>query len=142
MKTLLTLIMLSCLTASAQFRYNLYTFSIATNASIASNAITTINSAVDVGSGTEATVQVAFKQHLPIHSSTNDIVTVWQSSLDGTRFTNEFTFALKAQATTNEVWDRTNFAVKLPWLRLVNITNTTGAIVTNYSVKVGQKIGL
>lgn len=143
---IIILLLLTCLTASAQYRFNIYRYSIATNASIASNAVSTVGTSVDVGSGTEATIQIAFKQTNGTNAvptdATNNLVSVWDTSLDGTRFTNRFSFTLKAQATTNEVWGTTNFTTEWPWLRLVNITNTTGAIVTNYSVTVGNKIGL
>jgi hypothetical protein len=90
-------------------------------------------------------IQVAFKlstNGFPANA-TNGLVTVWDSSLDGTRFTNRFTFTVYGNNTTTvESWAHTNFAVEVPWLRFVNATNLVGATVTNYSVTVGNKIGL
>lgn len=139
------LILLACLTASAQYRFNLYTATIATNASIATNAVATYGQSFDVGAGTEATIQVAFKLNSTNVSATatNAWVTVWDTSMDGTRFTNRFTFSVYGNGTTNtEAWGTTNFTVEWPWLRFVNATNLVGETVTNPSVKVGNKIGL
>jgi len=145
MKTIIALLMFAALTAQAQYRFNIYRFTVATNASIATNAVATIGSSVDVGSGTEAIIQVAFKLNtngMPANA-TNGLVTVWDSSLDGSRFTNRFTSTVYGNNTTNnEAWATTNILTEVPWLRLVNITNTVGATVTNYSITVGNRIGL
>lgn len=145
MKTLISIILFCAFSASAQYRFNVYRYSIATNATIATNVVATIGTAVDVGSGSEAVIQVAFKQStngFPANA-TNALVTVWDWSLDGTRFTNRFTFSVYGNNTTNiEAWATTNILTEMPWLRFVNATNLTGATVTNYSVTVGNRIGL
>ena len=133
-------------TASAQYRFNQYVVGVATNAFIGTNSYTNYNVAYDVGSGTEATIQVAFKMATNDYPqfATNDVITTWASSMDGVRFTNYFQFALKstATATNTEVWGLTNFVVELPWLKFVGITNLNQARLTNYSIRICNKVGL
>jgi hypothetical protein len=119
---------------------------VATNAYIATNSYTDYNVAYDVGAGSTACIQLAFKMatnDYP-HYATNDVITTWQSSLDGTRFTNQFQFKLTstATATNTEVWGLTNFTVTYPWLKFVSISNLNQARLTNYSIKIGNKIGI
>lgn len=148
MKTLISILAFAFLAfaTSAQYRFNQYQTTIATNASYSTNSVTTFNQSFDVGAGTEAWIQIAFKLNNGTNaipsSATNDFVTVWDTSLDGSRFTNRFTFALKGNASTNEAWGLTNFPVSLPWLRLVNATNTVGATLTNISIRVANQVGL
>jgi hypothetical protein len=147
MKTLISIILLCALSAQAQYRFNIYTAGVATNAYIGTNSYsTTYATSFDVGAGTEAIIQLSFKMatnDYP-HFATNDVITTWQTSLDGTRFTNQFQFKLTstATATNTEVWGMTNFAVELPWLRLVSVSNLNQARLTNYSIRVGNKVGL
>jgi hypothetical protein len=138
--------MLIALNASAQYRFNQYTVTVATNAYIATNSYTSYNVAYDVGAGSTACIQLAFKMatnDYP-HFATNDVITTWQSSLDGTRFTNQFQFKLTstATATNTEVWGLTNFTVTYPWLKFVSISNLNQARLTNHSIKIGNKIGI
>jgi hypothetical protein len=141
------LLLCACLTAPAQSKWNNYTAGVATNAYVGTNSYsTTYSTTFDVSAGSTASIQLAFKMatnDYP-HFATNEVVTVWQSSMDGTRFTNQFTYALMstATATNTEVWGITNFAVTYPWLKFVGLTNLNSARLTNYSVRVGDKIGL
>ena len=140
------ILFLSMACASAQYRFNQYTATVATNAYIATNSYTAYNVAYDVGAGSTACIQLAFKMatnDYP-HFATNDVITTWQSSLDGTRFTNQFQFKLTstATATNTEVWGLTNFTVTYPWLKFVSISNLNQARLTNYSIKIGNKIGI
>jgi hypothetical protein len=140
------ILFLSMACASAQYRYTLYSSTVATNAYISTNSYTTYNTTFAVSAGSAVQIQLAFKMatnDYP-HWATNDIITTWQSSMDGTRFTNQFQFKLTstATATNTEVWGLTNFTVTYPWLRFINITNFNQARLTNYSVTVGQKIGI
>jgi hypothetical protein len=140
------ILFLSMACASAQYRYTLYSGTIATNAYIATNSYTTYNTTFAVSAGSSVQLQLVFKMatnDYP-HYATNDIITTWQSSMDGTRFTNQFQFKLTstATATNTEVWGLTNFTVTYPWLRFVNITNLNQSRLTNHSVSVGQKIGI
>jgi len=147
MKTLISIIILCALSASAQYRFNSYTAGVATNAYIGTNSYsTTYSTAFDVGAGSTACIQLAFKMatnDYP-HFATNDVITTWQSSMDGTRFTNQFQFTIKsnASATNTEVWGLTNFNVTYPWLKLMSVSNLNQARLTNYSVRVGNKIGI
>ena len=143
---IISMLMLIALNASAQYRFNQYTATVATNAYIATNSYTDYNVAYDVGAGSTACIQLAFKMatnDYP-HFATNDVITTWQSSLDGTRFTNQFQFKLTstATATNTEVWGLTNFTVTYPWLKFVSISNLNQARLTNYSIKIGNKIGI
>jgi hypothetical protein len=144
---IIILLLLTCLTASAQYRFNLYTVSLATNAFVGTNSFSSSGTqAFDVGAGSTASIQLAFKMatnDYP-HFATNEVVTVWETSMDGTRFANRFFFNLTstATATNAEVWGRTNFPVTYPWLKYVGVTNLNQARMTNYSIKVGNKIGL
>ena len=143
---IILILMLIALNASAQYRFNQYTATVATNAYIATNSSTTYNVAYDVGAGSTACIQLAFKMSTNDypHFATNDVITTWQSSLDGTRFTNQFQFKLTstATATNTEVWGLTNFTVTYPWLKFVSISNLNQARLTNYSIKIGNKIGI
>ena len=143
MKKLITTITLALLTftASAQYRFVIYPATIATNAAIAPSNYATINQTFDVASAPSAILQLAFKLTALTNSTpaTNSIVTVWEQSLDGTRFTNRFSFSIYANNSTNEVWDFTNSATSLPWLKLLWITNNTSATLTNHSVKIGKR---
>ena len=143
---IISILMLIALNASAQYRFNQYTVTVATNAYIATNSYTSYNVAYDVGAGSTACIQLAFKMatnDYP-HFATNDVITTWQSSLDGTRFTNQFQFKLTstATATNTEVWGLTNFTVTYPWLKFVSISNLNQARLTNHSIKIGNKIGI
>jgi hypothetical protein len=140
------ILFLSMACASAQYRYTLYSSTVATNAYIPTNSYTTYNTAFAVAAGSAVQIQLAFKiatNDYP-HWATNDIITTWQSSMDGSRYTNQFQFTLKstATATNTEVWGLTNFAVTYPWLKLISISNMNQARLTNHSVKVGQKTGI
>jgi hypothetical protein len=144
MKTIIAIIITAAamLTASAQYRFTIYSASVATNASIASSNHSTINQSFDVASATNAIIQLHFKLANLTNATpaTNSIVTVWDASLDGSRFTNQFTYTLFGNNTTNtETWDYTNSALTLPWLRLRYITNNTSGTLTNYGVKVGKR---
>lgn len=146
MKTLISILLICALSASAQYRYTLYSSSIATNDYIATNSYTTYNTAFAVSAGSSAQIQLAFKMatnDYP-HFATNDIITTWQSSMDGSRYTNQFQFTLKstATATNTEVWGLTNFSVTYPWLKLISISNLNQSRLTNHSIKVGQKTGI
>lgn len=147
MKTLISIIILCALSAQAQYRFNIYTAGVATNANIGTNSYsTTYSTAFDVGAGSTACIQLSFKMatnDYP-HFATNDVITTWQSSLDGTRYTNQFQFKLTstATATNTEVWGLTNFTVTYPWLKFVSISNLNQARLTNYSIKVGNKVGI
>ena len=141
MKIILALL-LTALTASAQYRFTIYSATIATNAAITSSNSAVYNQAFDVGSSTAAVIQVAFKNTVLTNATpaTNSIISVWEESLDGSRYTNQFTFTLYGNNTTNtESWAYTNSAVTLPWLRLVALTNNTSARITNITVKVGKR---
>jgi len=141
------ILFLSMACASAQYRFNSYTAGVATNAYIGTNSYsTTYSTAFDVGAGSTACIQLAFKMatnDYP-HFATNDVITTWQSSMDGTRFTNQFQFTIKsnASATNTEVWGLTNFNVTYPWLKLMSVSNLNQARLPNYSVRVGNKIGI
>lgn len=144
---LLTLMAFCVIGANAQYRFNQYTASIATNSFVGTNSYSTTGSqSFDVGSGSTAWIQLSFKMATNDYPqfATNDIVTVWQSSLDGTRFTNQFLFKIQSTvtATNTEVWGMTNFAVTLPWLKFVGLTNLNQARLTNYSIRVANKVGL
>jgi hypothetical protein len=142
-----SLFLLLCITSQAQYRFNNYTAGFATNAYVGTNTYsTTYATAFDVGAGSTACIQVAFKiatNDYPQYA-TNDVITTWQSSMDGSRYTNQFQFTLKASAaaTNTEIWAVTNFAVTYPWLKFVSITNLNQAKLTNISVRVGNKIGI
>lgn len=118
----------------------------ATNDYIATNSYTTYNAAFAVAAGSSVQIQLAFKMATNDYPrfATNDIITTWQSSMDGSRYTNQFQFNLKstATATNTEVWGLTNFSVTYPWLKLISISNLNQARLTNHSIKVGQKTGI
>lgn len=129
---------------NAQYRFPVYSATIATNASITASNYATLNQAFDVSGSSSATIQLVFKlTDTNATPATNTVITTWQTSLDGSHYTNQFQYVVYGNNTTNtEAWGLTNFTVTLPWLKLVTISNTTSAVVTNHSVKVGRNIGI
>lgn len=146
MKKLLTALMLfAACTASAQYRYNLYT--LATNTIPATYSSNYAISAA-VGTSTRADIQIAFtllsSNHPTAMSATcsNPVTATFDTSIDGSKFTNAFSFSLNAQSNA-PVWHATNIMVtNAAWLRLLSVTNANYAVVTNFTVKVGVKAGL
>ncbi len=141
------LFVLSVLSSSAQYRYNLYTaHSGGTNSYVpAFSNSTSIDLSMDVGQGNYAQILVYYSlistntNAVPA-SCTNLVTTLWDASMDGSHFTNEWLFSVRS--TTNGNWGMTNIAVTYPYLRYRRMTNDNAAHLTNFMVRVGQKIGL
>lgn len=146
MKTILAILFsFAAFTASAQYRYNLY--SLATNA-IDATSISNYTLSASVAASTRADIQLAFtlisSNHPTAMSATcsNPVTALFDFSIDGTRFTNQLSVTLNAQSNAT-VWHLTNVMVtNAAWIRLVSITNANHAKLTNLTVKVGSKTGL
>jgi hypothetical protein len=149
MKTVFAfLILAATFTAQAQFRYARYALpSTNTSTTIQTNTLATYNSAADVGTSSRADIMLRFKltgvgTNAIVANSTNEVTARFDKSIDGTYYTNAFTFTVFAN-TNLTVWNITNISVTdAAYLRLVSITNGNAARVTNLSVTVGIKQGI
>jgi hypothetical protein len=149
MKTKLCLLfcLLLTLPCAAQWRFNRYTPSASTNAFIgAYSNQAAVNASMDVAAGNNVLIQFYFSlcstNTGPIlTTATNYVTTFWDVSFDGQRWTNEFAWGVRAK-TNGEAWDMTNIPVTYPWLRYKYMSNANPAAVTNFSIRVGQKVGL
>lgn len=147
--SLLTIAVLSALSASAQYRYNLYTAAgTGTNSTIGTNAGVTFDTTMDVASSSKVSVQFVFKltssttNALPA-GCTNPVVLRFDYGIDGTYWTNRFSWTNYANSNNVVIGLLTNLDVTpWAWFRLVDGSNYNNGIVTNYSVKVGGKVGL
>lgn len=146
MKTIFVLL-LSSLSCFAQYRYSTYTIPATTNTVIASNAMTTFNTACDVAGSTRAYIRLSYKltsQTTNAMSATcsNAVTALFETSGDGTYYTNQFSLTVNAK-TNLVVWGYTNISIAdAAWIRLVSITNANHAKVTNHQVFIGAKQGL
>lgn len=148
MKTLIAIILLIACTAQAQYRYSLYTAAgVTTNATISTNTLETFNASVDVGASSRADIQIVFRltsvdTNAMSAACSNLVTATFDSGIDGTYWTNSFSFSVAGRS--NEVaLGFTNIDVsQMSWLRLLSVTNANQCVVTNYSVKIGRKIGL
>lgn len=146
MKLILAILLVAC-SAHAQYRFNRYTASASTNAFVgAYSNQPSVNSSMEVAAGNY--VQLFFYFSLcstntgPIlTTATNPVTTYWDASFDGERYTNEFTWSVNAK-TNGEAWGLTNIPITYPHLRFKYMSNGNPAAVTNWGIKVGQKIGL
>lgn len=148
MKTLITLILLAACTAQAQYRYSLYTAAgTTTNATIGTNTLETFGSSVDVGASSRADIQIVFRltsvdTNAMSAVCSNLVTATFDSGIDGTYWTNQFTFSVAGRSNAVALGFTNIDVSQIAWLRLVSITNANEGIVTNYSVKIGRKIGL
>jgi hypothetical protein len=143
MRGIILALALSLLSASAQYRYPVVTLTTASN-TVAANGSSTINSAADVGATTRADILFYFSLTTNnVAGLTNPVVAQFDTSIDGSKYTNAFSISLRANS-NNVVWMQTNvWVTNASWLRFVGITTNENALpVTNYVVKVGQKTGL
>ncbi len=146
MKLILAILLVAC-SAQAQYRFNRYTASASTNSFVgAYSNQAAVNLPMEVAAGNNA--QLLFYFTLcstnvgPIlTTATNPVVTYWDVSFDGSHFTNQFTWSVNAK-TNGEAWDMTNLPVTYPYLRYRYMSNGNPAAVTNWGIKVGQKVGL
>jgi hypothetical protein len=147
MKTLL-LLLLTASTCLAQYRYYPTTvLSSGTNGYLAANSSTNVSAAYGIGASTKLDMLLAFSlistntNAMPV-SCTNSVVTVWETSADGSYYTNRFTFSVDA-VTNLTRWNQTNIDVsQAAWIKFVGLTNNNAAHLTNYKVFIGYKTGL
>ena len=148
MKTLIAIILLIACTAHAQYRYGIYTAAgVATNDIVNTNTLTVFNTTVDVGASSRADIQLVFRltsyDTNAMSSTCSNLVTAtFDSGIDGTYFTNQFTFSVAGRSNAVALGFTNIDVSQIAWLRLVSITNANLAVVTNYSLKIGRKIGL
>ena len=128
--------------AVAQYRYPLVTLTTASN-TVAANTLTTINSAADVGATTRADILFYYSLTTnDVAGLTNPVTASFDTSIDGTKYTNAFSITLAANSNT-VVWMQTNvFVTNAAWLRFTTITNGNAKPLTNYVVRIGTKTGL
>jgi hypothetical protein len=125
----------------AQFRYTLTEVgATGTNAVLSANSQSNYLSAVDVGNTTRIDLLAHFK--VLGTNTTSNVVFKLDFGVDGTRYTNEFTWTVAALG-TNEAWGITNLLVtNYAWARLNSVTNANPGKLTNYNFYIGKKNGL
>lgn len=138
---ILLLILLPC--AHAQYRYNTSTLATtSTNSVLLANTNITYNAAFAVAAGNTVDVQIAGTVTTNAAGGTNLITGTFQKSMDGSRWSSFFSFSIRS-TTNSEAWDRTNVNVAADaFIRLTTVTNGNAFSITNFTVKVGQKVGL
>lgn len=148
MKTIILILLLTACSAQAQYRYGVYTAAgTTTNATINTNTLETFNTSVDVGASSRADIQLVFRltstdTNAMSATCSNLVTATFDSGIDGTYFTNQFTFSVAGQSNAVALGFTNIDVSQMAWLRLVSITNANLGIVTNYSLKIGRKIGL
>lgn len=138
---LLLLLLLSLSPAQAQYRYSLAEIgATGTNATLAANAQTNYQSALDVGNTKSIDLLVHFK--VLGTNTTSNVVFRLDFGVDGSRYTNGFIWTVPANG-TNEAWALTNLSVaNYAWARLGPSTNGNPGPLTNYNFYIGKKTGL
>jgi hypothetical protein len=141
MKYILAFI-LCAFSASAQYRYALVTLTTASN-TVAANTQTTINSAADVGASSRADILFYFSLTTNnVAGLTNPVTANFETSIDGSKYTNAFSITLAANSNNVVVMQTNVWVTNAAWLRFSTITNGNTKPLTNYVIKVGNKIGL
>lgn len=146
MKIIIALL-LTALTCSAQYRYNVSRAgSTGTNSIIAATTQTTYNSGVDVGASTVADIQYRFRL---LSGTETNIVRLWfDRSMDAGAGTNSPIYFGTEYFTnwangTNWVTNRWQTSVSnAAILRFVAATNGNSVSVTNDTLYIGRKVGL
>ena len=133
---------LCAFSASAQYRYALVTLTTASN-TVAANTQTTINSAADVGASSRADILFYFSLTTNnVAGLTNPVTANFETSIDGSKYTNAFSITLAANSNNVVVMQTNVWVTNAAWLRFSTITNGNTKPLTNYVIKVGNKIGL
>jgi hypothetical protein len=141
MKYILAFMLCAC-SASAQYRYALVTLTTASN-TVAANTQTTINSAADVGASSRADILFYFSLTTNnVAGLTNPVTANFETSIDGSKYTNAFSITLAANSNNVVVMQTNVWVTNAAWLRFSTITNGNTKPLTNYVIKVGNKIGL
>ena len=137
------LLLLTTLSCFAQYRYNTSTlYTTSTNAVLLANTNVTPSAAFSVASGTTVDIQLAGTVTTNATGGTNLITATFRKGMDGSHWDSSFTFSVRS-TTNTEAWGRTNISVASDaYLQLYTVTNGNSFSVTNFTVKVGQKVGL
>lgn len=141
---LAALVLLFAGTAPAQYRYTTQSLTgTTTNSWIAANTLSNYNATADVGASTRADVWMYGRLVTNnVAGLTNPITAYFDRSLDGRFWTNPFTLTMYADS-NNFVWATTNvWITNAAHIRHVSTTNGNSINLTNYVVKVGNKVGL
>ena len=128
------------LSASAQWRYQVYSANGSTNASLAGNTRTNWNLPIDCGGSSLADIRVVFKHSAG--TDTNGFSFQTAQSMDGNWATNYTLWSIPANGTNWVVWTNSVSVRHFGYLHFIYGTNQSASNMTGLRIDVGRKTGL